>query len=62
MTGAGADVAVAVGTQVRFGGLIRLQKPHLNLAERFGIVHQPNPKTTHSINNTLAKQAAPTNK
>jgi|GEM_PF-5429441 len=47
MTGAGADVAVAVGTQVRFGGLIRLQKPHLNLAERFGIavefIDLPNP-------------------
>ncbi len=60
--GADGDVAVAIRAEVDFGGLVGLQEPYFNLAERFGVLHQRNPLRTQTKSNTLARQAAPTNR
>ena len=62
VAGTGRDISVAVRTEIHLVGLVGLQKPHLDFAKRFWVVHQANPNRTHTSSSTLAKQAAPTNK
>jgi hypothetical protein len=60
VTGSRRNISVAVGAEIHLRGLIRLQKPDLELAEFLRIEHHVLPKRTQTTNNSAAAQPAAT--